>query len=102
MVEIIFLPSASMELVEAQHWYDQQVPQLGDRFYDAVADIVAHIVRNPRQFPIVRANLRRALLRTFPYGLIFRIESDAVYLVACAQTSRDPQRMSGSTGTGGP
>lgn len=94
MVEIIFLPSASMELLEAQHWYDRQVPHLGDRFNSAVADIVARIGRNPQQFPIVRTDMRRALLRTFPYALIFKVEADAIYVVACPHTSRDPQRIS--------
>jgi toxin ParE1/3/4 len=46
---------------------------------------------NPRQFPVVHKNIRRALLRRFPYALMFVIDDDATLtVIACFHGSRDP------------
>jgi hypothetical protein len=45
---------------------------------------------NPRQFPTVLKNVRRALLRRFPYSLFFVIEDEALTVIACFHASRDP------------
>lgn len=87
---VYFLPTAEAELLAAQAWYDEQAEGLGDRFFDAVDRVVARIDGNPRQFPVMRATLRRALVPRFPYALFFRMEGDAAYVVACAHTSRAP------------
>jgi hypothetical protein len=46
---------------------------------------------DPRQFPVVYKRIRRALLRRFPYALMFVIEADeALTVIACFHGSRDP------------
>jgi hypothetical protein len=46
---------------------------------------------NPRQFPVVYKSIRRALLRSFPYALMFVIEADeTLTVIACFHGSRDP------------
>jgi hypothetical protein len=45
---------------------------------------------NPRQFPVVFKNVRRALLRRFPCSLSFVIEDGTLTLIACFHASRDP------------
>ena len=47
--------------------------------------MVERMSNNPRQFPTVFKNVRRALLRRFPYSLFFVIET-------CFHASRDPSR----------
>ena len=47
----------------------------------------------PRQFPVVYQNVRTALLRRFPYALMFVIEADdTLTVIACFHGSRDPAR----------
>jgi len=46
----------------------------------------------PRQFPLIHKNVRRALLRRFPYALMFVIEADdTLTVIACFHGSRDPE-----------
>jgi toxin ParE1/3/4 len=45
---------------------------------------------NPRQFPTVSKNIRRALLHSFPYSLFFVVKDDALIVIACFHASRDP------------
>ncbi len=48
---------------------------------------------NPRLFPVIYKNLRRALLRRFPYELMFIMEAnETLTVVACFHGSRDPAR----------
>jgi hypothetical protein len=35
-------------------------------------------------------NVRRALLRRFPYSLFFVVEDEALIVIACFHASRDP------------
>jgi toxin ParE1/3/4 len=92
MLSVIFLPAAQAELIDAQDWYEVEVAGLGRRFRDAVDTAVTHIATNPQQFPTVFQDVRRALVRTFPYGLFFRIEPDAIYVIACFHGSRSPRQ----------
>ena len=48
---------------------------------------------NPRQFPVVYKSIRRALLRRFPYALMFVIEADGTQtVIACFHGNRDPAK----------
>ena len=69
-----------MELIEAQDWYEEEAPGLGRRFREALDAVVERMSAHPRQFPIVFKNLRRALLRRFPYSLFFAIEGETLRL----------------------
>jgi len=89
---VFFLPDAETELREAQSWYDGRAFGLGDRFFSAIDGTVARISVNPLQFPLVHAEIRRALVRRFPYALYFRIEPEGAFVIACAHTSRKPSR----------
>jgi len=68
-----------------------EVSGLGRRFRAAVDATVIRISANPQQFPIIHKNVRRALLRLFPYALMFVIEADGTLtVIACFHGSRDP------------
>ena len=45
---------------------------------------------NPRQFPVVFRNVRRALVRGFPYSLFFVVEDGTLQVIALFHASRDP------------
>ncbi len=88
---VIIIPRARAELVEAQDWYEHEAPGLGRRFRSAVDAAMERISDNPQQFPLVYKSIRRALLRRFPYTLMFVIEPDgALIVIACFHGSRDP------------
>lgn len=55
--------------------------------------MVERIATNSGQFPVVYRNTRRALLRHFPYALMFVTEPDeSVTVIACFHGSRDSIR----------
>jgi hypothetical protein len=73
---VIFTLAARAELIDAQDWYENEAPGLGRRFRAAVEAVIQRMSANPRQFPAVYKNIRRALLRRFPYALMFVIDAD--------------------------
>ena len=93
MHRVIFTRAARAELVDAQDWYENEAPGLGRRFRQAVNAVIQRMSANPRQFPVVHKNIRRALLRRFPYALMFVLADDATLtVIACFHGSRDPVR----------
>jgi plasmid stabilization system protein ParE len=88
---VIFTQAARAELIDAQDWYENEVAGLGRRFRAAIDAVVQRMSANPLQFPVVYKNVRRALLRRFPYALMFVTETDGtVTVIACFHGSRDP------------
>ena len=89
---VIFTRPARVELVEAQDWYENEAPGLGRAFSAAVVAVVERMSANPQQFPVVYKTIRRALLRRFPYALMFIIDADeTLTVIACFHGSRDPK-----------
>ncbi len=76
--------------MEAQDWYEREAAGLGRRFREAINALTQRMTANPLQFPVVYKNVRRALLRRFPYSLFFTIGDDTLFVIACFHASRDP------------
>ncbi len=86
----VFLPEAQADLQEATAWYARQAPGLELEFVRAVDAAIATIGRFPDAFPVVEADMRRAVLRRFPYQLIYFGDGDRVVVVACWHHRRKP------------
>jgi plasmid stabilization system protein ParE len=87
---VVFGHAARTELIEAQDWYEGEASGLGRRFRRAIDVLAERMSANPRQFPVVFKNVRRALLRGFPYALFFVVEHETLLVIACFHASRDP------------
>ncbi len=92
---IIFRPIAQLELDEAIGFYERQKPGLGTEFKDAVERMLGGIVAAPLRFHPVRGEIRRALLRRFPYAIHFLPEPGAIIVLAVFHTKRDPRHLEG-------
>jgi hypothetical protein len=80
------------EIANASAWYDEHGPGLGAEFLRAVDVAIEAVRRKPFQHPVVVRDLRRALLRRFPYSIIFAVSDDEVAVVALAHWRQNPRR----------
>ena len=53
---------------------------------------LASIQRNPTAYAIVHKQMRRALLRRFPYGVIYLIGNNEIVVLGCFHASRNPKQ----------
>lgn len=86
---------AAADIREAAGWYEGERPGLGREFTRAVRALLAGVEREPERFPRVvggaREDVRRALLRRFPYAVYFVAEPEGAVVLACLHVRRDPQ-----------
>jgi toxin ParE1/3/4 len=87
---VIFTQAARAELIAAQDWYEGESTGSGRRFRQAIDALIERMSDHPRQFPTVFKNVRRALLRRFPYSLFFVVADEGPIVIACFHASRDP------------
>lgn len=90
MKSVRFHPQAESEMINAAAWYESQQPDLGKRFLTVVQDATNRIAINPLLFPEVEGDVRRCLTHAFPFGVLFRIQPDAVVVVAVMHLHREP------------
>lgn len=88
----IVRPEAEAELDEAAAWYSAQSRGLGAEFVRVVDAAFASIRRNPRQFPLVHGEVRRAVIRRFPYAILFKSSEEEIVVLSVFHSRRDPKR----------
>lgn len=80
---------AADDLQQARDWFDARELGLGDTFLDRVNDTITRIATAPEQYPIKLADLHRAPVQKFDYGLWYRVLADESIVVACLSDRRD-------------
>lgn len=85
---------AQHDFDRALEYYLSQGPDLARRLISAIDEKIEEIREAPTRWPIWRApNLRRILVTTFPYVLIYRLDApDDVSIVALLHQHQDPSR----------
>ena len=88
---LVFREEAYADVLEARAWYSDQAPGLDLEFARALEAALAAVVRAPEAYPAVEDDIRRVLLRRFPYQVLFYREGDALVVLACFHHRRDPR-----------
>lgn len=97
-MRIRFLPEAKAELFEAARWYREQSFGLDHEFMRCIDDALATASRVPGIFPVVQRQLRRALLRRFPYAIFFEVKDEELRVYAVFHFSRSPKKWKNRRG----
>ncbi len=94
-MNLAYLPLAELEAAEAAIWYDDQRRGLGDEFIDELQQAFNRIESAPESFPpleyyVGAHDVRRCLVKRFPYVVIFRCRTEEVLIVAVSHVRRKP------------
>ena len=89
-MSIIFHPAAEREFSDAFQWYDKQVKGLGAEFFKAIDEAIQRIENTPLIFPVCYMTLRKAVIKNFPYIILFQIVRADIKIIAIFHTSRNP------------
>lgn len=90
MTPVIFLPEAEQEMFEAAIYYQSQASDLGLDYLFEVEQAVQAIAESPITWPIIEGELRRRLVKRFPFGILYRIEPEEIVIIAVAHLRRRP------------
>jgi toxin ParE1/3/4 len=87
---VVYHPQAEAEVIEATRYYESRSAGLGFVFLAEMQRAENRIAANPEASPRVRGDIRRTLLRRFPYGLMYADEADRIRVIALAHSKRRP------------
>lgn len=84
-------PDLEGELLEIKKYYNNCLPGLGDNFVDEFEGFVLRIAAMPERWMIVQDDIRRALMKRFPYVIYFRhTAEDTVRITVVKHERRHP------------
>jgi plasmid stabilization system protein ParE len=95
---LIVNPLAEADLTEAKTYYENQREGLGDELVECVEQALERIRQNPCGPAKVYEELRRVLVRRFPYAVFYRADDDQITVVAIYHARRDPRGWQGRAG----
>jgi toxin ParE1/3/4 len=88
---VAFHPEAEAELAYALDYYTERRSQLGIEFVVAVEQALRFVRENPAAGTPVREDLKRWLLRRFPYYVLFREGDHQLFILAIAHQKQKPE-----------
>ena len=92
-LSVVFRRIAKREFDNAISWYEDRREGLGREFSVAVEQRLERIALSPNQFACVRGDVRRAILRRFPYPIYFIVEDDRIVVLAIFHATRAPNQL---------
>ena len=90
MLEITLHENADEEFKAAIGFYESRQAGLGEAFFHRVSEGFDLILAQPFAGQVLSDDYRRFLIRQFPYSIVYRVETDRVYVLAVAHWSRRP------------
>lgn len=86
-------PVAEFDIADAAGAYEATRPGLGQRFLDDLRHVRSRLEQFPDACPEVYPGVRRALMRSFPFGVLYRTLPHELQIIAVLPTKADPARM---------
>ena len=95
MLCVHFDPAALAEMRAAHDWYEDKSSGRGLEFVREVMRRIEHIEERPKAARRVegletRRDVRRSSLRDFPYGVVYVVIGDVLWIIAIAHGRRRP------------
>jgi len=85
-----FHPEAEKEFENALEYYEACERGRGEEFYLEVHAAIDRILSFPQTWPVLAGEVRRCLVHRFPYGVLYSVEPDGVFILAVMHLRRDP------------
>ena len=90
LLEVRFHPAAAAEAEAGRLWYFERNPRAANAFVLEL-DLAIHRIREaPEQWPTIKKGVRRYVLPTFPFNLVYRVRRNIIEVVAVARQKRKP------------
>ena len=88
---MVLRDKAQAEFDDSFDWYDARRAGLGAEFVAEVQRAFDRIAANPLLHQVVLADVRKAVVRRFPFAVYYRPHADRIEVLSVFHTSRDPR-----------
>lgn len=85
-----FHPEAEEEFFAAADYYEDCEPGLGLDFSREVYTTIQNASDYSTVWPEIEEGVRRCLVHRFPYGILYSIEPNSIFILAVMHLHRDP------------
>jgi len=89
-MSFVFHPEAETEFNEAIDYYEKIELGLGYDFAIEVYNTIQRSVSFPKAWSVIEGDIRRSLVKRFPYGVLYSEENDEIYIIAVMHLNRLP------------
>jgi plasmid stabilization system protein ParE len=86
-----FHPEAETEFNDAIDYYEEKERGLGYDFAVEVYATIQRITAFPEAWPVLKNDVRRSLVRRFPYGVLYSEQDEKIWVVAVMHLHRNPE-----------
>ncbi len=86
--KIVIKPIVFLDLDEALLWYESEQSGLAQRFYKSFENAIERIKRNPQAFFDVTPDVKRILLKKFPYKVFYTISENTIFILGISHVKR--------------
>ena len=83
-------PPAEADIRDIYEWYGERSPELPAAFKNSLDETFRQLFQHPLGHPKIHGDLRRALLRRFPYGVFYLVEDTEIAILGVFHGRRDP------------
>lgn len=87
-MRVEYHPAVEFELLEIRNYYEARSPGLGMQFIDEFESQILAIVAAPEKWLVVAGDIRRCLMRRFPYVIYFRLADQQCLRVTVVKHQR--------------
>lgn len=90
-MNVEFLEPVRAEFADAVDYYNSQREGLGFEFSEEVQATIERIVQYPEALSPISRRTRRCRMKRFPYGIIYQIRGETIFVIAIMHLHRNPQ-----------
>ncbi len=88
--KFIIQEEANNEIIQAYLWYETKQEGLGEKFIDALETCYVAIDINPNTFEKKYKFQRQAIIKNFPYVVMYEQEENKIIIYAVFNTHQEP------------
>lgn len=82
---------AEEDFDRSYEFYYEKNPIIADTFYQSIKLSFENIKENPITFPIAYKDLRKYVVKNFPFVIYYQIIDTIIQVIAIFHTSRNPE-----------
>jgi len=93
MYKIDISDDADNDIATSREYYEEKQKGLGKRFFNAVLNALGLIQKNPYTYQEIDNDLRRYVMKKFPFVILYFVGEVVIQIIAVFHTSRNPNEI---------